>query len=69
VPPLLIFLVEKFANINPVISGWSFSLRKKVSCKHNMSFVEILMPTINYGGVNEMIQRATICITMLLKII
>jgi hypothetical protein len=30
VPPLLIFLVEKFANINPVISGWSFSLRKKV---------------------------------------
>jgi hypothetical protein len=37
VPPLLIFLVEKFANINPVISGWSFSLRKKVSCKHIMS--------------------------------
>jgi hypothetical protein len=37
VPPLLIFLAEKFANINPVISGWSFSLRKKVSCKHMMS--------------------------------
>ena len=36
-PPLLIFLVEKFANINPVILGWSFSLRKKVSCKHIMS--------------------------------
>jgi hypothetical protein len=23
--------------MNPVISGWSFSLRKKVSCKHIMS--------------------------------
>ena len=44
---------------------------KKYSLKlvTNMSFVEILMPTINYGGVDEMIQRATICITMLLKII
>ena len=45
---------------------------KKYSLKlvTDMSFVEILMPTINYGGgVNEMIQRATICITMLLKII
>ena len=63
--------VTTIVNIYDTDSKTTQSDYQKYSLKliTNLLFVEILMLIIIYGEVNEMIQRANICITMLSKII